>query len=148
MAVRKILKEGDELLRKKSRDVEVITDKVRVLLDDMAKTMYKNDGCGLAAPQVGILKRIVVIDVGEGLVELINPVITETEGLVCDSEGCLSVPEKWGNVWRPQKVKVSALDRLGNEIKFTAEDRFARCICHEVDHLDGILFIDKIAEED
>lgn len=146
MAVRKIIFEGDEVLRKKSREVEIITDKVKVLLDDMAQTMYKNDGCGLAAPQVGILKRIVVIDVGEGLIELINPVITHSEGNVCDMEGCLSVPGKSGKVCRPAKVSVKALDRDGNEISFDAEELLARCVCHELDHLDGILYIDKVVE--
>ncbi|MBS7262896.1 MAG: peptide deformylase [Eubacteriales bacterium] len=148
MATRKILTEGDELLRKKCRPVEEINAKTLILLDDMAKTMYKANGVGLAAPQVGILKRIVVIDVGDGLVEMINPRIVMTEGSQIGPEGCLSVPGVEKNVERPKCVVCRALDREGNEVEYHAEDLFARCICHELDHLDGVLFIDKAREED
>lgn len=148
MATRKILTEGDELLRKKCRPVEEINAKTLILLDDMAKTMYKANGVGLAAPQVGILKRIVVIDVGDGLVEMINPRIVMTEGSQIGPEGCLSVPGVEKNVERPKYVVCRALDREGNEVEYHAEDLFARCICHELDHLDGVLFIDKAREED
>ena len=144
MALRNILKLGDEGLRKKSRRVETIDGKVVELLEDMAETMYKADGCGLAAPQVGILRRIAVVDVGDGLIELINPEITEQSGEESDIEGCLSVDRKRGYVKRPKKVKVEAYDRNGDLMEYTAEGYLARAFCHEIDHLDGILFIDKM----
>ncbi|RGX54169.1 peptide deformylase [Anaerotruncus sp. AF02-27] len=143
MALRNILKNGDERLRKKSRPVTDFNERLWMLLDDMAETMRDSDGVGLAAPQVGILRRVVVIDVGDGLVELVNPVITETEGDQYGGEGCLSVPGEWGMVHRPQKLVVKAQDRHGKEIKLPAEDYFAVAVCHETDHLDGILFIDR-----
>ncbi len=146
MAIRNIRKLGDDILRKKSRRVEKIDDKIVELLDDMAETMYKSDGVGLAAPQVGILKRIVVIDVGDGLLELINPEITDFSGNVKDVEGCLSVPGKYGYVVRPQKVTVTALDRFGNKRIITGEGMLAKALCHEIDHLDGIMFVDKVTQ--
>ncbi|GAA0061783.1 peptide deformylase [Clostridium sp. CTA-1] len=144
MAIRNIRKYGDELLRKKSRKIEKIDDRILTLLEDMAETMYSAEGVGLAAPQVGILKRVVVIDVGEGLIKLINPEIIETEGSQKDVEGCLSVPGEQGEVERPYKVKVKALNEKGEEIVLEGEELLARAFCHEIDHLDGILFVDKV----
>ncbi|MBU5299755.1 peptide deformylase [Clostridium sporogenes] len=144
MAIRNIRKYGDELLRKKSRKIEKIDDRILTLLEDMAETMYSAEGVGLAAPQVGILKRVVVIDVGEGLIKLINPEIIETEGSQKDVEGCLSVPGEQGEVERPYKVKVKALNEKGEEIVLDGEELLARAFCHEIDHLDGILFVDKV----
>ncbi|AKN29413.1 peptide deformylase [Clostridium carboxidivorans P7] len=144
MALRNIRKYGDDLLRKKSRKVENIDDRIVTLLDDMAETMYDADGVGLAGPQVGILKRVVVIDVGEGILKLINPEIISTEGSYIDEEGCLSVPGEQGKVERPYKVKVKALNEKGEEIIVEGEELLARALCHEIDHLEGILFVDKI----
>jgi peptide deformylase len=146
MAIRNIRKVGDELLRKKSRRVEEINDRILTLIKDMQETMYSADGVGLAAPQVGILKRIAVIDVGDGPINLINPEIIETEGQYVDEEGCLSIPGQQGNVVRPEKVKVKALNEKGEEFILEGEDLLARALCHEIDHLDGILFIDKLVE--
>ncbi len=143
MALRNIVKEGDEVLRKKCRPVDKIDERILTILDDMAETLYDSGGVGLAAPQVGILRRIVVIDVGEGLIELINPEITETEGKISDSEGCLSIPGKYGEVVRPARVKVKALDRRGEEVTYEGTELLARAFCHEIDHLDGILYIDR-----
>ncbi len=145
MAIRKIREIGDPCLTKKCREVEAFDKKLHTLLDDMAETMTMANGVGLAAPQVGILRKAVVIDLGEedGILELINPTIVHTEGSVTDVEGCLSVPGKAGEVTRPQKVTVKAFDRDGNEFRFTGEDLYARCICHECDHLDGILYVEK-----
>lgn len=147
MALRSIRKIGDELLRKKSKKVEKIDDRIQVLLDDMLETMYENKGVGLAAPQVGILKRAVVIDIGEGPVFLINPEIIKSEGSYIDEEGCLSIPGEQGEVERPYKVTVKALDRNGNEVIIEGEEFMAKALCHEIDHLNGILFIDKIIKE-
>ncbi|MGL5347364.1 MAG: peptide deformylase [Peptostreptococcaceae bacterium] len=144
MAIRQIVQIGEPVLRKKSKVVEKIDDKVLQLLDDMADTMYHADGVGLAAPQVGILKRIVVIDIGDGLLELINPEIIETSGEQTDDEGCLSVIGEAGAVKRPYTVKVRAFDRNGNLFEIVGEELLARAFCHEIDHLDGILFVDKI----
>ena len=145
MAIRKIREIGDSCLKKKCREIEKFDDKLHTLLDDMKETLTLANGVGLAAPQVGILRRVVVIDRGEeeGMLELINPVITHTEGSVTDTEGCLSVPGKAGEVTRPQKATVKAFDRYGNEFEYTGEDLYARCICHECDHLDGILYVEK-----
>ncbi|MBP3628301.1 peptide deformylase [Anaerotignum sp.] len=143
MAIRNIRISTDEVLRKKCKEVKEITPNLLTLLDDMADTMYEANGVGLAAPQVGILKRAVVIDIGEGLVELINPVILETSGSQIDDEGCLSVPGKYAPVDRPNYVKVKAMDRDGNEFIIEGEELMARALCHEIDHLDGILYIDK-----
>ncbi|MDY3926538.1 MAG: peptide deformylase [Anaerotignum sp.] len=143
MAIRNIRISTDEVLRKKCKPVKEITPNLLTLLDDMADTMYEANGVGLAAPQVGILKRVVVIDVGEGLVELINPVILETSGSQIDDEGCLSVPGKYAPVERPNYAKVEAMDRDGNTFIIEGEELMARALCHEIDHLDGILYIDK-----
>ncbi len=140
MAIRNIVKEGDDILSKKCRQVEKIDSKIIALLDDMAETMYAADGVGLAAPQVGILKRIAVIDIGEGLIELINPEITETEGEQREVEGCLSVPGVSGYTIRPMKVTVKAIDRNGEEFVIRGSELLARAFCHEIDHLDGKLF--------
>lgn len=142
MALRTIIKTGDDRLRKKARPVTDFNERFRTLLDDMFETMQKNEGVGLAAPQVGILRRAVVIDVGEGLVELVNPVITERSGDQYGSEGCLSVPGEYGMVHRPQKVSVQAQDRNGKTVKLDAEGYLAVAVCHELDHLEGVLFTD------
>ena len=148
MALRNIRINGDEILRKRSREVAAVDDRIRTLLDDMVETMYDEDGVGLAAPQIGILKRIVVIDVDDGNVyKMVNPKITEFSGEQFDNEGCLSVPDVKGVVKRPQKLTVVYTDENGDEKTLEAEDLLARCICHEIDHLDGVLFIDKIEEE-
>ncbi len=146
MALRNIRKLGDDILRKKCRQVETIDERILTLLDDMAETMYNAGGVGLAAPQIGILKRIVVIDIGEGLIELINPEITGVEGNIKDVEGCLSVPGKCGYVVRPEKVTVTALNRDGDKITISGEGLLAKAFCHELDHLDGIVFVDKVTE--
>ena len=147
MAVMKILRLGDETLRKKSHPVTKIDRRTIGLLKDMAETMYAADGCGLAAPQVGILRRMVVIDVGDGLIELINPEIIESEGEEIGVAGCLSVPGRRGTVKRPTKVVVRALDKKGREIELTAEGFLARAVCHELDHLDGTVYVDKMIED-
>jgi len=146
MAIRTIRELGDDVLRKKCRIVEEIDDRILVLLDDMADTLYDSNGVGLAAPQVGVLKRIAVIDVGDGLIELINPEIIAQSGVQDGAEGCLSVPGKYGNVKRPKKVTVRATDRDGNEFEITGEDLLARAFCHELDHLDGVVFVDKVSK--
>jgi peptide deformylase len=148
MAVRTIRKNGDELLRKKSRKVDDINERELTLLDDMLETMYYAEGIGLAAPQVGILKRIVVIDIGEGPLKLVNPEIIETLGSCIDCEGCLSVPGEQGDVERPEKVRATAKNEKGEDIEISAEGLLARALCHEIDHLDGILFIDKVIPDE
>lgn len=144
MAIRNIVKEGDPVLRKTSRSVISFDDRLAELLDDMAETMYRAEGVGLAAPQVGILKRACVVDVGDGLIELINPVIIESSGNEEGSEGCLSSPGDYGIVARPTKVTVRAQDRNGNTFTVTGEGLKARAFCHETDHLNGMLFKDKM----
>lgn len=146
MAIRTIREENDEILRKKSREVDVIDDKIRILIDDMVETMHKYNGLGLAAPQVGVLKRIVVIDLYDdnGVIVLINPVIKKTKGTQIVEEGCLSFPNKFAKVERPEQVTVEALNINGEKIKLTGKGLLAQAICHEVDHLNGDLFIDKI----
>ena len=149
MALRNLVIEGDPLLRKKSRTVDEITPRIIKLLDDMADTMYfENRGIGIAAPQVGVLRRVFVVDVGDehGKIEFINPEILETSCSQTDNEGCLSVPGKTCPVTRAEYVKVKALDRDGNEFTIEGEGLLARCILHEYDHLEGILFIDKSAD--
>jgi len=143
MAIRNIRISTDEVLRKTCKPIKEITPNLLTLLDDMADTMYEANGVGLAAPQVGILKRAVVIDIGEGLVELLNPVILETSGSQTDEEGCLSFPGQSAPVERPYYVKAKAMDREGNEFIIEGEELMARALCHEIDHLDGILYIDK-----
>ena len=144
MAKLQIRKLGDDALRKSCRPVEAITPRVLTLLDDMVETMRAANGCGLAAPQVGILRRIVVIEVEEGVVyELINPKIIAFSGEQEGQEGCLSVPGQWGIVKRPMNVTVRALNRKGETVEITGHELLARCFCHELDHLDGTLYIDK-----
>lgn len=144
MAIRNIVKIGDDVLRKVCRSQLTFDEKLHTVLDDMAETMYKAEGVGLAAPQIGILRRYCVVNVGDGLIELINPVITEKSGSQTGSEGCLSIPDRFEEVVRPLKVTVRAQDRNGKNIVITAEGFKARAFCHEIDHLDGILYIDKI----
>jgi peptide deformylase len=148
MALRIIRKDDDEILRKKSRVVEDINDRTKVLINDMIETMYDADGVGLAAPQVGVLKRVAVVDVGEGPIVLINPVITESTGEQVEVEGCLSLPGKQGYVKRPAKVKVKALNVDGEDFEVHGENLLAIALCHEIDHLDGILFTDKVIEKE
>lgn len=148
MAIRKIVEmDKDDILRKHARQVTKFDRRLGTLLDDMAETMLEADGVGLAAPQVGILKRAVVIDVGEGLIELVNPEILSSEGEEIAPEGCLSVPGRRGTVARPTKVRVRAQDRKGNPIELEGEGLLARCVCHELDHLDGVLYVDKMIED-
>ena len=144
MAIREVRKKGDEVLYKRCKEVKNFDERLHILLDDMYDTMKKHDGVGLAAPQVGILKRAVVIDIGEERIELINPEIIKTEGTQKDKEGCLSVPEEFYYVTRPEKVTVKAQDRNGNEFTKCGEGLLARAICHECDHLDGLLFLSKV----
>lgn len=146
MALREIRKNGDEILTKVCKEVKDFDSKLAILLDDMYDTMSACDGVGLAAPQIGILRRAVVIDIGEGKIELINPVISATEGTQNGSEGCLSVPGVYGEVERPYKVTAEAYDRNGKKFKITGEGLLARAICHEVDHLDGKLFLKKVTK--
>lgn len=147
MALRQIRFFDDEILRKKSKVVEVVDDKIRQILNDMADTMYNTEnGGGLAAPQVGILKRLVVIDMGQGLIKLVNPKIIKQEGKQEVVEGCLSIPSIWGKLERPIKVTVQALNENGEEIIVTGIGELAKCLCHEIDHLEGILFTDLVTE--
>lgn len=151
MATRNIRTLGDELLRKKSREVEEMTPRIKELIDDMFDTMYEADGVGLAAPQVGVLRRVIVIDVGgkkKAPICLINPVIELQEGSQITSEGCLSVPEISGKVERPDHVIVKGRDRNFKEITIEAKDLLAKALMHEMDHLDGIMFVDRMIEED
>jgi len=147
MALRQIRLFDDEILRKKSRIVEVVNDKIRQILNDMADTMYNaKNGAGLAAPQVGVLKRLVVIDMGQGLIKLVNPAIIKQEGEQEVIEGCLSIPNVFGKLKRPEKVIVDALNENGEKIILTGTGYLAKCFCHEIDHLDGILFTDLVTE--
>ncbi len=148
MAIRNIRTEEDPILRKKSREVEKFDDRLHELLDDMAETMYNADGVGLAAVQVGVLRRVVIIDVGDGLIELINPEIIEIDGIQCDVEGCLSLPGKQAYTMRPMTVKVKAQNRNGNWCVYKGSELKAKAFCHEIDHLDGILYVDKIAKQE
>ena len=144
MAIRNIVTKGDDVLRKICRTQMQFDDKLAMILDDMKETMYKAEGVGLAAPQVGILRRFCIIDVGDGLIELINPVIMETGGSQIGAEGCLSIPGESAEVERPNYVKVRAQDRFGNNFVVEGTELKARALCHEIDHLDGILYIDKV----
>ncbi|MEL7648800.1 MAG: peptide deformylase [Sedimentibacter sp.] len=147
MALRQIRLFDDEILRKKCREVETVDDRIRQILNDMADTMYNTEnGGGLAGPQVGILKRLVVIDMGQGLIKLVNPKIINQEGTQEVVEGCLSIPNKWGKVIRPAKVTVQALNENGDEIVLIGTGDLAKCFCHEIDHLEGILFTDLVTE--
>ena len=146
MAIRNILKVGDPILTKKCRTVEKIDDRILTLLDDMADTLYESGGVGLAAPQVGVLRRVVVIDTGDSLLELINPEIISSEGEQTDAEGCLSYPGKYGYVTRPNKVTLCAMDRNGDIKEYTGEGLLARAFCHETDHLEGKMFMELVTE--
>jgi peptide deformylase len=147
MAIRQIRYSGDPILRKNSREVTEINDRIKILLEDMVDTMYKYDGVGLAAPQVGVLRKVVVIDIGEGIIKLINPEIIEAHGESIDIEGCLSVPNRVGTVKRPETVKVKYLDEQGEEKIMEGTGLLAKALCHEIDHLHGILFIDNMIQE-
>lgn len=147
MALRTIREMGDEVLTKKCREIKEVTPRIKELIEDMLETMYEANGVGLAAPQVGILKRLVVIDVGEGPIVLINPVILETEGSQTGEEGCLSLPGKSGVVTRPNYVKVRAYDENMQEFEAEGTELLARAFCHEIDHLDGHMYVEKVEGE-
>ena len=146
MAIRNLRLEKDEILKKKSREVENIDEKIQILIDDMLETMYKFNGVGLSAVQVGILKRVIVIDIddGTGPKILINPKIIKTKGEHEVEEGCLSFPNQYAKLIRPKEVTVEALDRNGKKITIKAKELLAQALCHEIDHLDGIVFVDKM----
>lgn len=147
MAIRQIRYEGDDILRKKCKRVEEVNDHIIMLLDDMLDTLHNTkDGAAIAAPQVGILQRLVVIDMGNGVIKLINPEIIEERGIQECVEGCLSIPNKYGNTLRPKKVTIKALDENGKEITLIGRGEMAKCFCHEIDHLNGILFSDKVTK--
>ena len=141
--LREILQVGDERLRKKCEPIARFYEELSVLLDDMKQTLKKEQGAGLAAPQIGVLKRVVVVDVDEGYFEFVNPVFVWQKGEQRGAEGCLSVRKKYGVVTRPEKVKIVFYDRKGDKFSLVARGFFARAICHELDHLDGVLYIDK-----
>lgn len=146
MAIRQIRLSEDEILRKKSRPVKVVDDKIKEILEDMTETLHASpNGAAIAAPQIGILKRLVVIDMGE-LMKLVNPVIIEKSGEQEVTEGCLSIPNVYGKLKRPLKVTVKALNENGEEVTYTGTGNLAKCFCHEIDHLDGILFTDLVTE--
>ena len=147
MAIREIRTMGDEVLTKVCKEVKMMTPRTAILIEDMLDTMYEAQGVGLAAPQVGVLRRIAVIDVGEGPIILINPEILETSGEQTGDEGCLSVPGKAGCVTRPDYVKVKALDENMEEVVYEGEGLLARAFCHEIDHLDGHLYVEKVEGE-
>lgn len=140
MGIRKILTDKDPALHKVCKSVEVFDRKLHKLLDDMAETLEKANGVGLAAPQVGILRRVVIVDTGEEILELVNPTLVETSGEQCGPEGCLSVPGRYGLVTRPYRAKVRAQDRFGEWYEAEGEEIIASCFCHELDHLDGIVY--------
>lgn len=146
MALREILRFGEDVLRKKCRPVTKFDDRLGELLDDLTETLLASDGVGLAAPQVGILRRVAVVNVRDkrGTIELINPEILDESGSQIGNEGCLSAPNEWCEVERPNKVTVKAFDRYGKEFTITGTELCARAFCHEIDHLDGILFIDRV----
>ena len=144
MGLRTILTDKEPALHKVCRPVEKFDGKLHKLLDDMAETMQNANGVGLAAPQVGILRRVVVVDTGDGVLELVNPTLLETDGEQVGAEGCLSVPGKYGLVKRPYYAKVRAQDRDGNWYEAEGEELIARCFCHELDHLDGIVYTEKM----
>ena len=146
MALRTIVLEGDSVLHKRCRPVTNFDERLHQLIDDMRETLIDSDGAGLAAPQVGVLRRIFIVDTGEKVMEFINPVILQEDGVQVGTEGCLSCPGKYGIVSRPMRTKVKALDRNGNEFVFEGEELISRALCHEYDHLDGILYVDKASE--
>lgn len=147
MAIRSVVQVGDEILRKKSKPVKDFDEKLWELIDDMQDTMKKNDGVGLAAVQVGVLRRVVILDVNNMKIELVNPEILDSFGEQIEQEGCLSCKGQWGYVKRPQEVTVKAQDRYGNEFVLTGVDLLAKAICHELDHLEGVLFVDKVIKD-
>lgn len=144
MAIRNIVKLGDDILRKKCRTQMEFDSRLASILDDMAETMYRAEGVGLAAPQIGILRRFCIVDVGEGLIELINPVVEDHSGSQIGEEGCLSIPGRYEEVERPMKVTVRAQDRTGKTFRVEGEGLLARALCHEIDHLDGIVYLDRV----
>lgn len=146
MAIRNIREDGDEILRKKSREIEVVDDKIREILEDMVETMHKYNGVGLAAPQIGLLKRLIVIDLydDKGPIKLVNPEIIKEKGTQEVEEGCLSFPNKFAKIIRPEEVTVKALNENGKTVKISAKGLLAQALSHEIDHLNGILFVDKI----
>lgn len=149
MAIRNIFKlgmDGEDTLSKKCKPVGEMTDRMKILLEDLTDTLYDSGGVGLAAPQVGVLRRMAVIDVGDGLIELIDPEIIAAEGEQTGTEGCLSYPDHWGIVTRPKKVTVRAADRNGNVRELVGEDLLARAFCHEIEHLDGHMFTEKVSK--
>ena len=148
MALRIIRTDDDPILRKTAKEITEINDRIKELADDMLETMYDAEGVGLAGPQIGVLRRICVIDVGEGPVVMINPRITKQEGENIDFEGCLSFPEKAGKVARPEKCEVEFTDLEGDLCTAVGEGLMARAICHELDHLDGVCFVDKVIEDE
>lgn len=147
MAIRNIRTIGDEVLKKKCKEVKEVNERIKELIDDMLDTMYEADGVGLAAPQVGVLKRIVVIDIGDGPIVMINPVILKEEGSQTGVEGCLSVPGKSGNVTRPNYVKVEFFDENMDKYELEGEELLARAICHECEHLEGKLYVERVEGE-
>lgn len=146
MALRRIIIDDDSVLRKKCREVEKFDERLAILLDDMAETMHDAEGVGLAAPQVGILRRVVVVDIGDGVIELVNPEIISKKGRQEGQEGCLSYPNQYGTVCRPMEVEVKAYDRHGNPFTIKGKELLARAFCHEIDHLNGIVFKDLVSE--
>lgn len=146
MAIRNIVKYGDDILCKRCRTVERFDDRLALLIDDMIETLHDANGAGLAAPQVGVLRRVTVIDIGEGVIELVNPEIISADGEQTGSEGCLSYPGKFGIVTRPNRVRVKAQDRNGEWHEYEGEGLLARAFCHEIEHLDGHMFMEKVSE--
>ncbi|MFT4007714.1 MAG: peptide deformylase [Lacrimispora sp.] len=147
MAILNMRYEGDEILRKKCKEVKAVDDRIREILEDMAETLYNTpNGAAVAANQLGILKRLVVIDMGEGLIKLVNPVVVQADGEQEVVEGCLSFPDKVGKLMRPKSVVVKAFNEKGEALTITGTDDMAKCLCHEIDHLDGICFTDKVVE--
>lgn len=147
MAIRQVRIDGDPILRKKSKEIKEVNHRIKILLEDMVDTMEDEDGIGLAAPQIGVLRRAIVVDIGEGPIKMLNPEIVDEEGEKIDIEGCLSVPGRSGTVKRPLKIRTKYMDMEGKEQIMESEDLLARAICHEIDHLNGILYIDKMIEE-
>lgn len=146
MALRVIKLDGDPVLRKTSKKIDEVTERIEILLDDMVETMIDANGIGLAAPQVGVLRRAIVVDIGEGIMKMVNPEIIESDGAVVDVEGCLSIPNKSGTVERPERVKVKYINENNEEKIVEASELLARVVCHEIDHLNGVLYTDKVIE--
>ncbi len=146
MALRKIVQTGDDILRKKCKPIDEVTDRIRMLVDDMIETMHDAGGVGLAGPQVGVMRRLFVVDIGEGPLVLINPEIVETRGEQDGEEGCLSIPGRAGSVVRPEYVRIRGLGRDGEPVEYEGTGLLARAFCHENDHLDGVLYIDHADE--